>query len=92
MKIKELLEAVDSGEISSELGAKIKKLQFVIAHFDYIVSASNYEVASQELLLHCVKLDPVLVLLASSEKSSAKLLQKYNQLREEAITKVNSGV
>ena len=92
MKIYEIVESVESGNVEKHLHNTIRKLSFSLKYFDHYIVTTSYSDAIEELILHSTPLDPIIVLLSQNNRATAKLVTKYENLRQQALQKIQSGI
>lgn len=92
MQIVELFEGVDPAEINEVLLSMIESLSYTLTNFQDYENSTGYSSSVTLLQNRARLLDPALRWIASANKSSAKLLAKYDLLYNQAILKINSGV
>ena len=92
MKILEIVESVESGELEQRIHIMIRKLAFVAENFDHYTVTTSYASAVKRLTSVSYPLEPMLILLAQNNPATAKLAAQYDELRQEAVTKIRLGI
>jgi len=91
MRILEIVESVEAGRLEKHILLAIRELEFTLRYFGHF-AAISYDSAIERLTSLSYPLEPMIVILAQNNRATVKLAAQYEELRQQALNKIRSGV